>query len=525
MPPPLIIGSGHNGLVAAFYLAKAGLRPIVLERRDTVGGGAITSEIHPGFRCPRLTHSTGLLWREIADEMALARHGVEFLRPRAQVFAPDRDGRALVLSDDPARTAESIRAVSPADAAAYPAYRETMHRISTVIASLLTSVPPDIDRPGAADAWNLLKTGRAYRALGRRDGYRLLRWGPMAVADLVHEWFDSELLGAAIAAAGVSGTMFGPWSAGSALVLLLREAHRRLAVLSQARGGPGALTQAMAAAAREAGAEIRTNAGVRRIVVRDDRVAAVQLESGEEIPAATVVSAADPKTTFLGLIDPVDLAPDFVTKMRNYRSAGTVAKINLALSALPAFTGVRQTGAEPGDALSGRIHLGPDLDTLERAFDHAKYGEYSSEPWLDVTIPSVLDAGLAPAGAHVMSVYVHYAPRVLRGTAWDEARDGLAQVVMQTLERYAPGIGRLVLAREVITPQELESTYGFFGGHIFHGELAMDQLFAMRPLLGYGRYRTPIEGLFLCGAGTHPGGFLTGASGRLAAREIAKLEA
>ena len=513
----VIVGGGHNGLVAAFYLAKAGLRPLVIERRDTIGGGAVTGELHPGFRCPTLTHSTGLLWKTIASEMDLRRHGVEFLTSDAQVFAPGSDGRALTLYNDVRRSSESIRAFSTKDAAAYPAYREVITRISAVIASALTITPPSLDSPTAADAWNMLRTGRKFRALGKKDGYRLLRWGPMAIADLMHEWFETELLSASIAAAGVSGTMLGPWSAGSALVLLLREAHRRLAVGAQVRGGPGALTAAIAKAAEAAGAQIRTGATVERLLVRNERVTGVGLSSGEEISARAVVSAADPKTTFLRLVDPVDLAPDFLMKIRNYRSHGTVAKVNVALSALPNFL-----GAIGPEALSGRIHIGPEIDYLERAFDHAKYGEFSSEPWLDVSIPSILDPQLAPAGCHVMSIYAHFAPYTLRGTTWDAARGSLQQAVMTTLARYAPGIESQVVAAQVLTPAELERDYGFWGGHIFHGEMALDQLVTMRPLLGYAQYQAPIDGLYLCGAGTHPGGFLTGGSGRTAAAAIVK---
>jgi phytoene dehydrogenase-like protein len=512
----VIIGGGHNGLAAAFYLAKAGYKPLVLERRSEVGGGAATAEIHPGFRCPTLTHSTGLLWQQVANEMDLRTHGVEFLPSDAQVFAPDTSGRALVLYNDVRRSAESIRAFSAKDADAYPLYRQAITRISSVLASLFSITPPSIDKPTAGDAWNLLRTGRKFRALGKKDSYRLLRWAPMPVADVMHEWFETELLAASIAGAGVSGTMLGPWSAGSALVLLLREAHRRLAVGAQVRGGPGALVNAMAKAAERAGAEIRTGVTVTGIIARNDRVASVALSSGEEISARAIVSAADPKTTF-SLMDPIDLAPDFVTKIRNYRSQGTLAKVNLALSGLPGFAGA------PGpDALSGRIHVGPEIDYLERAFDHAKYGEYSSEPWLDISIPSILDPQLAPAGSHVMSVYVHVAPYTLRGTTWDEARGPLQQAVLRTLAQYAPGIEQQVVAAQTITPAELERDYGMFGGHIFHGELALDQLLTMRPILGHAQYRGPIDGLYLCSAGTHPGGFLTGASGRNAAREIAR---
>ena len=510
-----IIGAGHNGLVAAFYLAKAGLKPIVFERRDEVGGGALTGEIHPGFRCPTLSHEV-LLHERIVREVDLARHGLERLAPSAAVCSLAHDAAALVLHEDPAKSAENIRRFSVTDADAYPEFCRAIERVAGVLAATFDSLPPHIDAPGGRDLWHLVKAGRRFRALGRRDGYRLLRWLPMPVADLAHEWFEHERLRATIAAPGLSGTMLGPRSAGSALVVLMREAHRVLAGRPiRARGGPGAVTQALAAAARGAGAEIRTGSPVERILLKAGRVAGV-IVGGREIPATRVVSAVDPKTTFLTLVEPTDLTPDFATKIRNYRSAGTVAKVNLALSSLPSF------GTDAA-ALSGRIHIGPDLDYLERAFDHAKYGERSASPWLDITIPSIADPDLAPPGAHVMSIYVHYAPYRLRTGDWDAARGPLLETTLDVLDRHAPGIRALVVGAQVITPSELETTYGFAGGHIFHGELALDQLYTMRPLLGFARYAGPFAGLYLCGAGTHPGGFLTGASGRLAARAVLRM--
>jgi phytoene dehydrogenase-like protein len=515
MPDVVIIGGGHNGLAAAFYLARGGFDALVLERREEVGGGAITGQLHPGFRCPVLAHD-GCLHAKVAGDMDLAHHGLELLTPAAAVCAPAADGPPLVLYDDVGRTVDTLRSLSAADANAYPRYREAVAGVASVLAAGLQHPPPSIDEPGAVDIWNLLKAGRRFRALANRDRYRMLRWLPMPAADLVGEWFGNDLLQAALAAPGVSGTMLGPRSAGSALVMLLREAHLQLAGRPnwRARGGPGALTTAMAAAAAAAGAEIQTGVAVDRILTDRGRVRGV-VAGGREIPAGTVVSAVDPKTTFLRLVDPVDLTPDFAGKMRNYRAAGTLAKVNLALTALPAFRGV----ADPA-LLSGRIHLGPDLDYLERAFDHAKYGEFSSRPWLDVTIPSLLDPQLAPKGAHVASIYVHYAPRELRIGTWEETREELLSAVLDVLELYAPGILSLVAEAQVITPAQLELEFGYWGGHVFHGELAPDQLFTMRPLLGYGKYDSPIQGLYLCGGGTHPGGFMTGTAGRLAAREV-----
>ncbi|MBI2188744.1 MAG: NAD(P)/FAD-dependent oxidoreductase [Acidobacteria bacterium] len=523
----VIVGGGHNGLTAAFYLAKAGLQPIVLEQSDTVGGGAITKEIHPGFRCPALAHHVSIR-RDIAAEMRLERHGLAWLDAPVDAFAPALDGPPAVVYPDPRRTADALRALDPKDADAYPAYRAAMAAVCGALAPLVASPPPDINELHGRDVWHLLQVGRRFRALGRKDAYRLLRWGPMPVADLVSEWFTSGALRALLAAPAVSGTMFGPRSAGSGLVLLLREAGARLAGPSRlARGGPGALTAAMAAAARAAGADIQTGVRVERILVTDGRVTGV-VAGGREIAADAVVSAVDPKTTFLRLVDSAHLSPDFLSKVRGYRAAGTLAKVNLALSALPTFTGPAsaghhdRAGRHDSEILSGRIHLGPDLDYLERAFDHAKYGELSEAPWLDVTIPSILDAELAPKGAHVMSVYLHYAPYRLRSGEWAVTERALLDRCLATLDRFAPAVARLVVAADVITPAELESRYGVHGGHVFHGELALDQLLSLRPVPGAGRYRTPLRGLYLCGAGTHPGGFMSGGSGRLAAQQAGK---
>lgn len=512
----VVIGAGHNGLTAAFYLAKAGLRPVVLEQSEVVGGGAITSELHPGFRCPTLTDEVSLR-ADIADDMQLGRRGVEFLHPPVDTFAPVHDGPPLVVYADAARTAVSLKAASQKDASRYVAYRASIAGVARVLAPLLSAPPPDIDRTAAPDLWSLLTTARRFRSLSRHDAYALLRWAPMPIADFATEWFETAGLQALVAAPGLSGTMFGPRSAGSTLVMLLREATRSLAGgRSRVRGGPGTLTAAMAETAREAGAEIRTSVHVARILIDDNRVTGVAAEN-EEIAADVVVSAVDPRTTFLQLVDPTHLSPDFLVKIRSYRAAGTVAKINLALTGLPAFAGA--DGAHP-ELLSGRIHIGPDIDYLEHAFDDAKYGAPSAEPWLAVTVPSISDATLTPPGMHVMSIYVHYAPQQLREGTWLELKYSVLKRVLSVLERLAPGIQRLIIASEVLTPSDLEQRFKLAGGHIFHGELALDQLSLMRPVIGYARYQAPVRGLFLCSAGTHPGGFMSGASGRLAAREV-----
>jgi phytoene dehydrogenase-like protein len=530
----VIIGGGHNGLVTAFYLARAGRKPLVLERRPVVGGAAITDEFAPGFRCSTLSHATGPMRSEILRDMALDRHGVQWIEADTRVFAPAPDGRALVLHADPKRSAQEIARLSRRDAEAYVDYHETLGRVSGVIGDLLTMTPPAIDAPSIGELWALLGTGRKFRGLGRKDMFRLLRWGPMAVADLVAEWFETELLRGAIAGRGIFGTFLGPWSAGTTAVLLLRAAADRHAAgsLVVPKGGLGALTQAMAAAAREAGAEIRTGSEVARIAVKSGAVTGVVLKSGEEIPARAVVSNADPRRTFLSLIDPTHLEPDFLVKTRNYRAVGTVAKVNLALSGLPTFTALKSTGGAAGaggrpgaganghSPLSGRIQIGPEIDYLERAFDDAKYGDFSAHPYIEATLPSIGDPSLAPPGQHVMSIYAQFAPYHLKKGDWRSRREELGDTVVKTLAAYAPDLPGKVVQGQVITPLDLEETYGLSGGHIEHGEAALDQLFTMRPLLGWARYRGPLKGLFLCGAGTHPGGGITGASGRNAAREI-----
>ena len=516
----VIIGGGHNGLVTAFYLAKAGFKPLILERRDQVGGAAITDEFHPGFHCSTLAHSAGPIRPDIVGDMQLEKQGVRFITPETCVTALSPDGRALSLYQDTNKSAQAIAAFSEKDAEKYPEFEKSLGKISEVIAEVLATTPPDIDHPSGGDLWSMLKTGRALRNLGKRDMYRVLRWGPMAVADLVSEYFETELLRAVIAARGIFGTFLGPWSAGSSLQLLIRAAgdsHPAGSALFAA-GGMGALTQAMATAAKAAGAEIRTAAEVIEIRVKDGAATGVLLGTGEEISATAVISNADPKRTLLKLTDPVHLSPDFVQKLRHYRGNGTVAKVNLALSGLPDFTALKDGDA---GALKGRIHIGPEIDYLEHAFDDAKYGNFSRRPYLEATIPSLTDPTLAPQGKHVMSIYMQYAPYKLKGD-WENQRKALGQTVVQTLAQYAPNLPEMILTHEIITPQDLEDVYGLTGGQIFHGDLALDQFFTMRPLLDWARYRTPIENLYLCGSGTHPGAGLTGGSGANAAREILK---
>ncbi len=521
MADTIIIGAGHNALTTAFYLAKAGRKPIVLERRPIVGGCATSEALAPGYRSATLAHTLGPLRPAIVRDMQLERRGVTFVHPDPRLVSVGPDGRALVFSTDPGRTADAIRPFSAKDAARYPELCATLGRIGGFLSDLLEMTPPSIDAPSMGALWELLKAGRRFRALGRKESFALLRWGPMAVADLVAEWFETDLLQASVAARAIHGSAMGPWSAGTGAVLLLAAAIDPAPGGSSvtAVGGPGVVTRAMADAAREAGAEIRTGADVRQIRVKDGAVTGVVLADGTEIAATTVVSGADPRRTFLRLVDPIELEPEFMTRIRNYRCPGTVAKLNFGLRGLPAFRGV---AGDPSATLRGRVHVGPGIDYLERAFDASKYGEISAAPYLDITFPSVTDSSMAPSGRHVMSVHMQYAPFTLRAGSWSGAGDGLADLVLRTLETHAPGVTALVEHRQVITPLDLEEVYGLTGGHIHHGELALDQLFTMRPTLGWADYRTPLAGLYLCGSGTHPGNGLTGASGQNAARAILK---
>ena len=531
----IIIGAGHNGLVAACYLAKAGLKPLVLERREIVGGACITDEIHPGFRCSTLAQSTGPLLSQIVDDFQLERHGLETVTPCVRVFSPAHDGRSVCIYQDPERTADELTKISARDAKNYPEFISTFARIGKALRPLLTMTAPNIDSPTKRELWSLGKLGWGIRGLGRKDEYRLLRYGPMAVADLAAEWFETELLRATVAARGIFGAFAGPWSAGTSVPLLLQAAMdgHAIAPTSVVKGGMGALTAALAKAAIEAGAEIRTNAEVASIQVSDGKVRGVVLADGTEISASTAASNADPKTTLLRLLDPGELEPTFRNQMINYRAHGTVAKVNLALSALPKFVALHGYGtvrgservtsnAEELESLSGRIHIGSDIDYLERAFDAAKYGDFSPQPYMDITIPSTTDSSLAPKGAHVMSIHVQFAPYKLKDGDWDSRREELGDVVINALSDYVPNLKELIVGRQIVTPLDLETTYGLRGGHIHHGEMTLDQLFAFRPLIGCARYRTPIDGLYLCGAGTHPGGGVTGAPGLNASREIIK---
>lgn len=512
----IVIGGGVNGLACATMLAKSGVRTLLLEQRPELGGCASETEITPGFSVPTLAHATGPVRRDVVEELQLYLHGLEFTDTAINVSSISPDGRPLVIYENPARTAEGLRAWSVKDASRWGAFESSLQQLGGLIGSLFTHTPPSVDAPTARDAFAMMHTLGEFRSLPKPDQWRLLRWGPMAVADLVSESMDTELLRATVAADGIFGAMLGPWSAGSGLQLLMTAANRSLAWPAGrvVHGGPVALARSLEAAALRFGVSIRTGAQVTRIDVQDDRAIGVVIDGGEIIHARHVVSGVDPKRTFLTLCDADHLPPEFLWRIKHYRSRGTLAKVNLALSALPAFTGATR------EMLASRVRLAPDLDYLERAFDHAKYGRFSERPWIEFTIPSLTNASLAPPGAHVLSAYVQFAPYALREGGWDASRDALGDAAIQTLSHYSPNLASLIVEHQVLTPLDLERGWGLTGGHIFHGELSLDQFFAMRPLLGFGQYGTPIKGLSLCGSGTHPGTGLTGGSGLNAAREV-----
>ena len=513
----VVVGAGHNGLVCAAYLARAGRRVLVVERADRVGGVTATVELAPGYRAPAVLHDVGRLRRAVIRDLGLEPHGLRVVEPPVPAFAPDPDGGGIALHADPVRTAEELKARSPRDAEAFPEFDRRVRSVASFMAHVAAATPPDLDHPSMSDALLGLRLGRSFRGLGRRAGREVLRVLPMPVADLVGDVLDTDLLRALLAARGVALTAMGPWAAGTAGVFMMDAAAGGGAAgrPRYAAGGPGALAEALERSVRSAGAEVRTGAEVAAVTARDGRVTGVALASGEEIPARAVVSAADPKRT-LSWLDPVVAGPTLLWRGRHIRTPGSVAKVNLALSGLPAFRDV----GDP-EVLTGRIVVSSGIDHMERAADDRKYGRMSEAPWLEVTIPSLTDPSLAPRGAHVASILVHHAPYHLRDGDWDDrARDRLGDVVLRALERHAPGMSSLVEARQVLAPPDLERDHGLTEGCILHAEPGLDQFFAWRPLLGHARYRFAIPGLYLAGSGGHPGGGITGAPGANAAREI-----
>ena len=519
----IVVGAGHNGLTAAAYIARGGLRVLVLEARERVGGATVTEELAPGVRVPALAHTVGRLRPSVAKELELSRHGLSLVAPEVRVFAPQPDGRAVTLWADLARTVDSLRTWSEDDAVSFVEFDRRVRTLSRFLADLGDEAPPDVRAPGLGDALLGLRLGRTFRGLGKADGRTILRVLAMAAADFVAESFSSEAIRATLVWRGVRYTAMGPWSAGTTQVLLADAAGNDSGAAGEtvfARGGPSALAEALVSAAREAGAEIRTGARVVAVTTDDGAVTGVALASGEEITAPAVVSGLDPKQLLAKLVDPVTLGPALRWRAANIRTPGRLAKVNLVLDGLP------DVPATAGDArlLRGRIQVGTSsIDAVERAFDPSKYGNLPVSPVLEATIPSLVDPSLvvdASDGTQVMSVLVQWIPPIPDGsepTAW---RDAIGDLAIGALETFAPGIGSRITARRVLTPEDLETEYGLSGGHPLHAEPALDSFFLWRPLLGWARYRMPVDGLYLAGSGAHPGGGVTGAPGRNAAREV-----
>ena len=514
----VVIGGGHNGLTAAAYLARAGRKVLVLERRHVVGGAAVTEEVFPGFKYSVCSYVVSLLRPEIIRELDLKRHGLELL-PLDGTFTPLPDGDYLWRTDDHGETRRQIARHSNADAEVYEDYLRVMNDIAQFIKPTLGIIPPDLTAPSLSNLKDLWRLYRGFRQLSRKQQDTFIQLMTASVIDFLEQWFESEPLKATLAASGIIGTFQSVRSPGTAYVLLhhyMGEIDGEFRSWGLARGGTGAVSNAIAAAARQAGAAIRTNAEVARILVRNNTAAGVVLSNGDEITARVVASSVDPRLTFFRFIEPGVLPDDFVERVGRYKFRGSSAKVNLALDALPEFTSLPGSGAH----LRGAISISPTVEYLEHAYDDAKYGRFSRRPYLDIVIPSLSDSTVAPAGRHVMSCFVQYAPYHLKEGHWDEQREALGDAVIDTLAEYAPNIRDIILHRQVVTPLDLEREWGLSEGNIFQGELSLGQLFFLRPVTGWSQYRTPVRNLYMCGSATHPGGGIMAAPGRNAATKI-----
>ena len=516
----LVVGGGHNGLVCAAYLAGKLRGPVlVLERRDKVGGVCVTDETFPGFRYTTAAQVLSLLRPQIIRDLRLHEHGFAFI-PMQTSFSPYPDGRYLLLGVGEEQDRASIAQFSSRDAETWPRFETTMGRLAGAIRPTLDAIPPDLGRLGPRDLLRSRPLAKGMRRLTRFERGQLMKVLTMSSAAYVEEWFESPQLRATLAASGTIGTWGSPRTPGTAMVLMhfgLGEIGGVPGTWGFVRGGMGTLADALASAARARGVQIRTGTAVARVTVEGGRARGVELEDGEKIEADLVVSGADPKRT-LGMLDPSGLPEDFIRGIERFRMTGNSSKVNLALSELPNFT------ALPGDGphLRGEIEIsGGDPAYLERAFDDFKAGRWSREPYVDAVMPSTLDDSLAPAGKHVMSIAARFLPYRPAAGPWDEkSREEFGDAVVETLTRYAPNLPGTILHRQVLTPLDFEEMYGMTGGNIVHGDMATDQLFSMRPVAGWAGYRTPVAGLYMCGSGTHPGGGITGAPGRNAARVI-----
>ena len=518
----IVVGGGHNGLVCAAYLARAGKKVLVLERRERVGGAAVTEEVFPGFRFSVFSYVVSLLRPEIIRDLELPRHGLHIL-PLESTITPLENGDYLGQWNDHDQNRRELARHSPSDAEAYDEFGLMLHQMARAIKPLLGMAPPNPTSFSFHDLMGMSRLADHFRGLGAKRFHTLHKLLTMSSADFLDEWFETEALKATKSASGIIGTLLGPRSPGTAYVLLhhyMGELDGVFRAWGFAKGGNGSVSAAIAGAARAAGAEIRCNAAVEKILISRGRAKGVVLEGGEEIRAGSVVSGADPRRTFMQLVGEKLLPGEFVDAIRRFRFRGASAKVNLALDALPDFTCLPADGSNGRAYLRGAISISPSVAYLERAYDDAKYGEISRRPYMDIVIPSMIDPSMAPPGKHVMSIFVQYAPYHVNGGWSDERREALGDAVVDTLAQYAPNLKGAILHRQVVTPADIERSIGLTEGNIFQGELSLQQMFFLRPAPAWARYRTPIAGLYQCGAGTHPGGGVMGASGRNAARAI-----
>jgi phytoene dehydrogenase-like protein len=515
----IVIGGGHNGLTAAAYLARAGRKVLVLERRHVLGGAAVTEEVHPGFRFSVCSYVVSLLRPEIIRDLDLPRHGLEIL-PLDGTFTPMPNGDYLWRVNDHAKTRREIARHSKLDAEAYDEYGKAMVEMARFVKPILNMTPPDPMSLDPRQLRKLLFLANRFRALPDGDRYNQIQLMTMSASDFLDQWFETDVLKATMSASGIIGTFQGVRSPGTAYVLLhhyMGEIDGAFRSWGFARGGTGAISNAIAAAAREAGVEIRTDTSVARIDVRNGRASGVVLSNGDELAADMVLSSVDPNLTFLRLMDAArELPSDFVEEIRRYKYRGSSGKVNFALDGLPNFTCMPGEGAH----LRGAISISPGVDYMERAYDQAKYGEFSRRPYMDMVIPTLTDPSIAPPGKHILSCFVQYAPYKLSSGTWDGQREAFGDAVVDTIAEYAPNIRDIILHRQVLTPLDLEREFGLTEGNIFQGELSVEQLFFARPIPGWAQYKTPIQNLWMCGSATHPGGGIMGAPGRNAALRI-----
>jgi phytoene dehydrogenase-like protein len=524
----VIIGGGHNGLISAAYLARAGMKALVLEKRHVLGGAAVTEELYPGFRFSVFSYVVSLLRPEIIRELQLPRHGLDIL-PLDGTFTPLRSGDGpaagggdyLWRVNDHGRTVRELRRWSKTDAEAYEEYGQLMVEMARFIKPILGITPPDLTSLDPRPLMPLAGLARTFQQLPERQQAVFIQLMTMSAADFLDQWFETDPLKATMAASGIIGTYQGVRSPGTAYVLLhhyMGEIDGAFRAWGIPKGGTGGVSNAIASAARSLGVEIRTEAPVARIMVRDGRATGVVLESGEEIEATDVLSSVDSSRTFLGLLEPGTLEPEFEEEVRRFKFRGSSGKVNMAVDRLPEFTSLPGVG----EHLRGAISFSPSLDEMERAYDDAKYGHFSKKPYIDMIIPTLVDPSMAPPGKHVISCFVQYAPYKLApelGT-WDDQREAFGEAVIDRIAEFAPNIRDIILFRNVQTPLDIERTTGLTEGNIFQGELSLEQLFFNRPVPGYARFRTPIRDLWLCGSATHPGGGIMGANGRIAAMEV-----